>query len=86
LKEIITAGDSIFVTRSKNPRAAPPEDLSQRIERLCGKHAEIFGNTQDAVVAAKQKASKEDLICITGSAYIAGEAKQTLDSSLVKTE
>jgi hypothetical protein len=38
------------------------------------------------VIAARQKASKGDLICITGSAYIAGEAKQALDSSLIKTE
>ena len=84
LKEIITVGDSIIVTRSKNPRAAPPEDLSQRIERLCGKQAEITDNTQDAVIAAKQMASKEDLICITGSAYVAGEAMQALSMSIVK--
>ena len=80
LKEIVSIGDSIIVTRSKNPRAAPPEDLSQRIERLCGKQSEIFDNTQDAVTAAKQMASKEDLICITGSAYVAGEAMQALNS------
>jgi len=86
LREIITTGDSIIVTRSKNPRAADPEDLYKRIEMLFGKHAEIFDNTQDAVIAARQKASKGDLICITGSAYIAGEAKQSLDSSLIKTE
>jgi len=78
LKEIVTVGDSIIVTRSKNPRAAPPEDLSQRIERLCGKQSKITDNTQDAVTAAKQMASKEDLICITGSAYVAGEAMQAL--------
>src|SRR3990167_842734 len=78
LREIVTVGDSIIVTRSKNPRAAPPEDLSQRIERLCGKQSEITDNTQDAVIAAKRMASKEDLICITGSAYVAGEAMQAL--------
>lgn len=86
LKEIVSIGDSILVTQSNNPRAAAPEDLYKRIEKLCGKHAELFENTQDAVFAAKQKASKEDLICITGSAYVAGEAKQALDSSLIKTE
>uniref|UniRef100_UPI004025BC67 bifunctional folylpolyglutamate synthase/dihydrofolate synthase n=1 Tax=Candidatus Wunengus sp. YC65 TaxID=3367701 RepID=UPI004025BC67 len=78
LKEIVTVGDSIIVTRSKNLRAAPPEDLSSRIEKLCGKQAEITDNTQDAVTAAKRIASKEDLICITGSAYVAGEAIQAL--------
>ena len=84
LKEIVTVGDSIIVTRSKNPRAAPPEDLYQRIERLCGKQAEITDNTQDAVTAAKRMASKEDLICITGSAYVAGEAMQALGMSIAK--
>jgi len=84
LKEIVTVGDSIIVTRSKNPRAAPPEDLYQRIERLCGKQPEITDNTHDAVIAAKRMASKEDLICITGSAYIAGEAMQALSMSIAK--
>jgi len=84
LKEIVTVGDLIIVTRSKNPRAAPPEDLSQRIESLCGKQAEITDNTQDAVIAAKRMASKEDLICITGSAYVAGEAMQALSMSIAK--
>jgi len=78
LNEIVTVGDAIIVTRSKNPRAAPPEDLYQRIERLCGKQSKITDNTQDAVIAAKRMASKEDLICITGSAYVAGEAMQAL--------
>ncbi len=84
LNEIVTIGDAIIVTRSKNPRAAAPEDLYQRIEKLCGKHAEILDNTQDAVVAAKRMASKEDLICVTGSAYVAGEAMQALSMSIAK--
>jgi len=79
LKEIAPAGDSIIVTRSKNPRAAAPEDLYQRIERLCGKQSKITNNTEDAVMSARQMASREDLICITGSAYVAGEARQVLN-------
>ena len=84
LNEIVTVGDAIIVTRSKNPRAAPSEDLYQRIERLCGKQSEITDNTQDAVTSAKRMASKEDLICITGSAYVAGEAMQALPQVLLK--
>ncbi len=84
LKEIITVGDSIIVTRSENPRSAAPEDLYQRIEKLCGKQPEITDSTQDAVTAAKRMASKEDLICITGSAYVAGEAMQALSMSIAK--
>lgn len=79
LKEIVPVGDSIIVTKSKNPRAAAPEDLYQRIERLCGKQSKITSNTEEAVMNARQTASREDLICITGSAYVAGEARQALN-------
>ncbi len=78
LREIAPAGDTILVAMSKNPRAAPPEDLQRRIERVCGKQSEMFANTGDAVLAARQMAAKEDLICITGSVYVAGEAMQAL--------
>ncbi|NUO06804.1 MAG: hypothetical protein HUU07_15645 [Candidatus Brocadia sinica] len=68
-----------MVTRSRNPRAAEPDDLYRRIEKLCGKRSKILDNVRDAVAAAKQIASQDDLICITGSAYLAGEARQSLD-------
>ena len=74
LKEIVPAGHAIIVTRSRNPRAAPPEDLSHRIERLCNKQPQIADNARDAVALAREMASPDDLICITGSAYVAGEA------------
>ncbi|MBF8276982.1 MAG: folC [Candidatus Brocadiaceae bacterium] len=78
LKEIVPAGHAIIVTRSQNPRAAPPEDLSHRIERLCNKQPQIADNARDAVALARKTASPDDLICITGSAYVAGEALQAL--------
>ncbi|GAN33333.1 MAG: bifunctional folylpolyglutamate synthase/dihydrofolate synthase [Candidatus Brocadia sp. AMX2] len=79
LKEIVWEGDCIVVTRSRNPRAAEPDDLYRRIEKLCGKRSKILDNVRDAVASAKQIASQDDLICITGSAYLAGEARQSLD-------
>lgn len=81
LKEIVKEADSIIITRSKNPRAAAPEDVYQRVENLCGKHAETVNDVLDAVTTAKHIASREDMICITGSAYVAGEAQQALGIS-----
>ncbi|MEK7698825.1 MAG: cyanophycin synthetase, partial [Planctomycetota bacterium] len=81
LKEIVPAGNSIIVTRSTNPRAAPPEDLSHRIEKLYNRQPRIADNAQDAVTLAREIASPDDLICITGSAYVAGEAFQALGKS-----
>lgn len=80
LKEIVMEADSIIITRSKNPRAAPPEDLYEKITKLCGKQPDTANTVQSAITMAKQMASKEDMICITGSAYVAGEARQALDT------
>ncbi|MBW7899113.1 Folylpolyglutamate synthase [Candidatus Brocadiaceae bacterium B188] len=80
LKEIVMEADSIIITRSKNPRAAPPEDLYEKITKLYGKHPDTANTVQSAITMAKQMASKEDMICITGSAYVAGEARQALDT------
>ncbi|MDR4506706.1 MAG: bifunctional folylpolyglutamate synthase/dihydrofolate synthase [Candidatus Brocadiaceae bacterium] len=82
LKEIVPVGDKIIVTQSKNPRAALPEDLCRSIEKINGIRPEILPGIQDAVIKAKRIASPEDLICITGSVYVAGEAKQALRLAL----
>ncbi|MGQ3685761.1 MAG: bifunctional folylpolyglutamate synthase/dihydrofolate synthase [Candidatus Loosdrechtia sp.] len=84
LNEIVSASDLIVVTKSANPRAASPGDLYEKIERLCGKKSTVFHNTRDAVIASRQMAAKDDLICITGSVYIAGEALQVLRTGTVE--
>jgi len=78
LKEIVACGNTIILTKSKNPRAAEPEGLSQKIERVFNKRSKVIHNVADAVFYAKQIATRGDLICITGSSYVAGEALQTL--------
>ena len=55
LKEIVPAGHAIIATKSQNPRAAPPEDLSLRIERLCNKQPQIADNARDAVALARKR-------------------------------
>jgi dihydrofolate synthase/folylpolyglutamate synthase len=78
LKEIVVGGNAIILTKSKSPRAAEPEDLNQKTERLFNKRSKVTHNVTDAVFYAKQIATRDDLICITGSSYVAGEALQTL--------
>ncbi|MCF6149720.1 MAG: bifunctional folylpolyglutamate synthase/dihydrofolate synthase [Candidatus Kuenenia sp.] len=78
LQEIVPFANVIFVTKSMNSRAAPPEELAKKIKVVYGKQVEIYESTRTAVIAAQSTASRNDLVCITGSAYIAGEAKQEL--------
>ncbi|WP_347273411.1 folylpolyglutamate synthase/dihydrofolate synthase family protein [Candidatus Kuenenia sp.] len=78
LREIVPCANDIFVTKSTNSRAAPPEELAKKIKAVYGKRAEICNSARDAVIAAQHAASTDDLLCITGSAYIAGEVRQEL--------
>lgn len=75
--ERITAGaDKVVFTRVNNVRSADPHELaSQYIERF-GKMAQVAETLEEALAIANRAVTKEDLICITGSFYLIGEAKQ----------
>lgn len=79
LKTIVPIGDSIVLTKSKNLRACEPIDLKNKIEEL-GLHKPIVikDDVVTAVRYAKSVAKKDDLICITGSLFTVGEARDLL--------
>ena len=47
-----------------------------RYTELYGKMAQVAPTLQDALGIAYRAVTKEDLICITGSFYLVGEAKR----------
>ena len=67
--------DTVILTRVSNPRATPLEELAV----LFAEHAphvqvhKVEGSTQ-ALDLALDLADREDLVCATGSLYLAGEA------------
>ncbi|MFP4106017.1 MAG: bifunctional folylpolyglutamate synthase/dihydrofolate synthase [Phycisphaerae bacterium] len=80
MKQIATGADKVIFTRTKNnPRAAAPKDLAEVYEEISGRVAQITDNLTDAVRVAHNAVSREDIICLTGSFYLIGEAKQLLD-------
>ena len=77
LAEIARGADKIIMTRSaSNPRAADPAKLAERYEAICGKTAQVEPSVKEAVNTAARAVGHNDLICVTGSFYVAGEAKQ----------
>ena len=71
--DIITPiSDIIVVTKSQNKRACDPLKLKDMIDK---KEAVIKDDIISAIDYAKKVASKRDLICITGSLFTVGEAK-----------
>jgi dihydrofolate synthase/folylpolyglutamate synthase len=77
LKQLSLGADKVIFTKSKsNPRAMEPEDLIHRFNDLSGKMAQAAPTLEDALRLAGRAVSREDLIVVTGSFYLVGEAKK----------
>ena len=76
LERITSGADKVIFTRIDNVRSADPHELSARYVELYGKMAQVAENLEDALAIANRAVTKEDLICITGSFYLVGEAKK----------
>ena len=73
LRELAPLATKIIVTRSRHPRALPVNTLLNELEKLDYK-ASYFVNVADAVGQALLTAWPHDLICVTGSLFVAAEA------------
>jgi len=86
LQELQYGADKVIFTRSNSPKATPPEELAEMYTEICGKMCQSAPSLGPALLLAKSAISKEDLICITGSFYLIGQAKMRFQpiASLVK--
>ncbi len=85
LKQIALGADKVIFTRAKaNPRASEPEDLLARFSELSGKMAQVAPSFEEALSLASRAVSREDLIIVTGSFYLAGEAKKYFADHMAK--
>jgi len=79
LSKLATGADKVIFTKAKNnTRAASPEDLASAYEECGGRVAQATQSLPEAINVAYNAVSKGDLICICGSFYLVGEAKQLL--------
>lgn len=80
LHQLQYGADKVVFTRSNSPKAVFPQDLADMYTEICGKMCQTALTVAEAVKIAKSAVSKEDLICITGSFYIVGQAKEQLQA------
>lgn len=78
LSELQYGADKAIFTRSKSNKAVPPQDLADMYTDICGKMCQTASSLGEALQLAKSAIDKEDLICITGSFYLIGQAKGRL--------
>ena len=67
----------IITTHPSNVRATPPEDLRDRAIEM-GLSAEVVSDAAVAVDVALRETSPSDLVVVTGSHYVVGEARSYL--------
>ncbi len=77
-KYLCPIADKIILTKVDNPRAMSPEAIRDELKDLYDDFI-IADNAQSAIQIARSIATPLDLICITGSFYLAGEAMKALN-------
>jgi dihydrofolate synthase/folylpolyglutamate synthase len=75
LAELQYGADKVIFTRSSCPKAMSPQDLADQYTELCGKMCQTASTLGEALQLARSAVGREDLICITGSFYLIGQAK-----------
>ncbi len=75
LHELRYGADKVIFTRSNSAKAMSPEELADMYTEMCGKMCQTATTLGEALRLAKSAVDMEDLICITGSFYLIGEAK-----------
>jgi dihydrofolate synthase/folylpolyglutamate synthase len=75
MEALLSGADRAIATRSRHPRAAPPAQLQARAEAL-GFRLEASETVAKALELALADADPVDLICCTGSVFVAAEARE----------
>lgn len=81
LRELQFGADKVIFTRVNSPRAIHPDELVRMYGETCGKMCQSAPGLTEALRIARVAVGSEDLICVTGSFYLVGEAKLLFEKS-----
>ncbi|MFQ5414760.1 MAG: bifunctional folylpolyglutamate synthase/dihydrofolate synthase [Phycisphaerae bacterium] len=76
IRQVQLGADKCIFTWTGSPRSADPVELGAEYTEQSGRTAQVADSLEDAMQIALSAVTREDLICITGSFYIVGEAKR----------
>lgn len=87
LRKIAMGADKIIFTKAAgNTRAMDPRELQKRYAEVGHKMSQVARNLPEALSVAAKGAGRGDLILVTGSFYLVGEAKKHLQDLAGKKE
>lgn len=84
-KNLFPLAERIFFTRADTPRAMLPEKMKKYFPEYEDRSVATF-NVREAVELARRESKPEDLILVTGSLFVVGEALQFLGKKIIKYE
>jgi dihydrofolate synthase/folylpolyglutamate synthase len=80
LRRLLPRFDEVILTRYRNnPRGVPPEELDVICAQTAAIERSVCADPATAWEEARRRAGPEDLICITGSFFIAAEMRREID-------
>jgi len=80
---LLPLADEVIVTRAPLDRACSPEFLAEKARAWCPR-VEVAQSVAESLARARELASPDDLIFLTGSLYCVGEAFDVLDLPVVE--
>jgi dihydrofolate synthase/folylpolyglutamate synthase len=76
LRAVLPSFDNVIATRYvENPRSVDPETIAAAVVRLTGLPARLTADPAEALELARQLTPPDGLICVTGSLFLAAEAR-----------
>jgi len=78
VESLVPCADTIIITKAKIDRSLETSVLKKAVQNITKKRVIIIENVKDAVTHAIDISRDEDAICIAGSLYVAGEAREQL--------
>ncbi|MCF8091808.1 MAG: bifunctional folylpolyglutamate synthase/dihydrofolate synthase, partial [Desulfotignum sp.] len=83
LRHLLMPAHKVIITRAKIDRSLPTKVLAAAAKKIFFGNIEVIQDVSEAVSLAISGSSDEDAVCIAGSLYVAGEAKQKFDMDLI---
>ncbi|MEJ2285226.1 MAG: bifunctional folylpolyglutamate synthase/dihydrofolate synthase [Desulfobacterales bacterium] len=83
LKCLLPTANRVILTRAKINRAMEPEKLEPIAKNILPA-VTVISDVKQALASAIESARPNDVICVAGSLYVVGEAKEALDTGLLQ--
>ena len=82
LKSLLPRCSRVIVTRAKTSRALDPQRLYTAAQKIIS-DVSIAPHVADAFRQAVETAASDEVVCVAGSLYVVGEAKEAIEKGLL---